>query len=229
MNKTVIRIDVVSDVVCPWCYIGKKRLERAMDQLASEFDFVIEYHPFELNPYIPPSGVDQKEYLAEKFGGVDQYLLITERTAAVARQEGLVFDFNKQTISPNTRKAHALIQLAKEVGRQSVLTDAMFKAYFTDGIDLSKDENLISLAVSAGLDKRHAQIVLSDKQMLEKLGEREGELQALGIRGVPFYIINKQYGISGAQASETFVKALKEAGQKIEVTGETCDADGTNC
>ena len=91
------------------------------------------------------------------------------------------------------------------------------------------DENLISLAVSTGLDKEQTQVALSDKQRLENLAEREKELQGLGIRGVPFYIINNQYGISGAQASETFVKVLKEAGQKIEVTGEACDADRTNC
>lgn len=142
MNKVVIKIDVLSDVVCPWCYIGKRRLEKAMDQLVSEYDFKIEYHPFELNPYLPLSGVDQKEYLAEKFGGMDQYSLITARTAAIALQEGLELNFSRQAVSPNTRKAHALIQLAKEEGKQPEMVETFFKAYFTDGIDLSKDENL---------------------------------------------------------------------------------------
>lgn len=229
MNKVVIKIDVISDVVCPWCYIGKRRLEKAMDQLVSEYDFEIEYHPFELNPFLPSKGVNQKEYLAEKFGGMEQYDLITGRTAAIALQEGLVFNFSRQAVSPNTRKAHALIQLAKEEGKQGEMVETFFKAYFTDGIDLSNDENLISLAVNVGLDSDRVQTILLDKETLKNLEEREQELQTLGIRAVPFYIIDNQYGISGAQTSATFVKALKEAGEKIEVTGEACDADGTNC
>lgn len=227
--KPLIKIDVVSDVVCPWCYIGKRRLEKAMDQLSSEYDFEIEYHPFELNPYTPATGVNHKEHLMEKFGGDEQYTLLTNRTTNVAAQEGLVFNFDKQFVLPNTRKTHALIQLAKEFGKQLELTEAFFKAYFTDGIDLANDENLVSIAIDNGLDKDQSQIVIADKNLSTKIAEREQELQSLGIRGVPFYIINNQYGISGAQASETFVKALKEVGKKVTVEGETCDVDDPNC
>ncbi len=229
MNRPLIKIDVVSDVVCPWCYIGKRRLEKAIDQLSSEYDFEIEYHPFELNPNTPAEGLNQKEYLSEKFGGVEQYNLITSRTSGVAAQEGLTFNFNRQLISPNTRKAHALIQFAKEEGKQLEMTEAFFKAYFTSGIDLSKDDNLISVAVSVGLDKEKSRAVILDKELLTKISDREKELQGLGIRGVPFYIIDNQYGVSGAQASETFVKALKEVGGKLEISGEACDVDKANC
>ena len=229
MSKPLIKVDVVSDVVCPWCYIGKKRLEKAIDQLSSEYDFEIEYHPFELNPHTPSEGLNQKEYLTEKFGGIEQYDLITSRTNRVALQEGLTFNFDKQLISPNTRKAHALIQLAKEHNKQLEITEAFFQAYFTDGIDLSNDDNLVSIAVAVGLDKAIAQAAISNKNLLDKITEREKELQGLGIRGVPFYIIDNQYGISGAQASETFVKALKEVGEKMDVKGETCDVDKVNC
>ena len=102
--KPVIKIDIVSDVVCPWCYIGKRRLEKAIDQLSDQYSFELEYHPFELNPEMPLQGVDQKQYLANKFGGETKYHQITEHTTRVAAEEGLSFHFNKQTTSPNTQE-----------------------------------------------------------------------------------------------------------------------------
>src|SRR6188768_2113694 len=161
--KPKIKIDVVSDVVCPWCYIGKRRLERAVDELSSTYDFDIEYHPFELNPTTPESGFNQKEYLTKKFGGEDRYAEITNRVAGVAAEEGLSFDFSKQPVSPNTRKAHSLIQFARAEGKQLAVKEAFMKAYFTDGIDLSKNENLVNVAVQAGLDKENVEKVLADE------------------------------------------------------------------
>ena len=229
MLRQTIKVDVVSDVVCPWCYIGKRRLEKAIKQLSSEYDFEVEYHPFELNPSIPKTGFNHKEYLTEKFGGEEQYNMITARTSRVASEEGLSFNFDKQATSPNTRKAHALILLAKEENKQSEMTEALFKAYFSDGVDLSKDENLTDIAVQVGLDKSNIQLVLADNNTHSLIGEREVELQQLGIRGVPFYIINNQYGISGAQTSETFVKAFKEIQVKAEVSDESCDVNTGEC
>src|SRR6218665_489749 len=111
--KQKIKVDIVSDVVCPWCYIGKRRLEKAMGELSSEYDFDVEYHPFELNPGVPAEGLNQREYLVDKFGSEDRYDQITANTTQVAASEGLDFHFEKQAISPNTRKAHVLLQLAK--------------------------------------------------------------------------------------------------------------------
>jgi predicted DsbA family dithiol-disulfide isomerase len=229
MLKQTVKVDIVSDVVCPWCYIGKRRLENAMKQLSSEHDFEVEYHPFELNPHMPKEGVNHKEYLAEKFGGEEQYNVITARTSRVAAEEGLIFDFDQQNTSPNTRKAHALILLAKEENKQQEMVEALFKAYFSDGIDLSKDENLIDIAVNIGLDKDNAHLILTDNNTHQLIGEREGELQQLGIRGVPFYIINNQFGISGAQTSETFIKAFKEICHKAEVTDNSCNVNTGEC
>src|SRR5579859_7797499 len=112
MNKPVIKIDIVSDVVCPWCYIGKRRLEKAVDALSDKIDFEVEYHPFELNPDMPKEGRDQKEYLAEKFGGETRYNQITSSTEKAAALEGLKFDFSAQKTSPNTLDAHRLIAFA---------------------------------------------------------------------------------------------------------------------
>lgn len=229
MSKSTIKIDVVSDVVCPWCYIGKRRLERAIIQLSTEYDFEIEYHPFELNPCLPVSGVNHKAYLSDKFGGEEQYDIITARTSRVASDEGLTFNFDKQTTSPNTRKAHAIVQLAKVENKQLEMVEALFKAYFSEGIDLSKDENLIAIATQVGLDKNSVILVLTDQTIHRQIEKREEELHQLGIRGVPFYIINNHYGISGAQASETFIKSIREINDAAHATGQSCEAEKGNC
>src|SRR5579871_3853514 len=165
MNKPVIKIDVVSDVVCPWCYIGKRRLEKAIDQLKDEIDFEVAYHPFELNPDMPKEGRNQKEYLAAKFGGEDAYAQITGRTERTAAQEGLHFDFSKQKISPNTLDAHRLIAFAKAKGKQAEIKEALMSAYFEKGIDLSKTANLVSVAVEHGLDVNEVETFLVSDEL----------------------------------------------------------------
>jgi predicted DsbA family dithiol-disulfide isomerase len=221
--KPVIKIDIVSDVVCPWCYIGKRRLEKAIGLLADEFLFELEYHPFELNPEMPEQGVDQKAYLVNKFGGETKYWQITERTTQVAAEEGLLFHFHKQGISPNTRRIHSLIQAAREEGKQPEVVEAFFKAYFTDGIDLSKEENLVYTAVAAGIQQEKVKNILSDDAEQMAIVFAEEEMYKLGITGVPFYIINNRYGVSGAQPTETFVKALREIGSELTTTeGASC-------
>jgi predicted DsbA family dithiol-disulfide isomerase len=229
MSKPKIKIDVVSDVVCPWCYIGKRRLEKAVDQLKDKYEFELEYHPFELNPGMPVEGTDQKKYLTNKFGGEDRYKQITDRVTSVATEEGLRFDFKKQKVSPNTREAHRIIQFAKQEGKQPEVKEAFMKAYFEEGIDLSKKENLIDVAVQAGVLKEKVEKLLSTDEGLAEVALAESELQKLGITGVPFYIINNQYGISGAQPSESFVQAFEDIGDKTELTGDVCDVEDKNC
>lgn len=229
MTKPKIKVDIVSDVVCPWCYIGKRRIEKAMDNLLDKYDFEVEYHPFELNPQMPVEGVDQKQYLSNKFGGEDRYQKITAQTTATAAQEGLNFDFGKQKISPNTRNAHRIIQYAKLEGKQAKAKEAFMKAYFVDGIDLSKKENLVAVAAGAGLSAEDVEKLLSTHDGLAEVEHAERELQKLGISGVPFYIINNKYGVSGAQASETFMKAFEDIGKETVVSGEACDVDSKDC
>lgn len=228
LNKPVIKIDVVSDVVCPWCYIGKRRLEKAMQQLSSEYTFEVEYHPFELNPQMPAQGANQRAYLVDKFGSEDRYEQITNHTTQVAATEGLTFNFDKQNTSPNTRKAHAIVQLAKLNGKELAVVEDLFKAYFTEGVDLSNDENLIAVAVQAGLERESVALVLADENALRNIAVMEKEMSKLGISGVPFYIINSKYGVSGAQTPETFVQVFKEVSKEV-ASGEACDVDGKNC
>jgi predicted DsbA family dithiol-disulfide isomerase len=228
--KPTIRIDVVSDVVCPWCYIGKRRLEKAIDSLNHQYDFDVHYHPFELNPTIPAQGLNQKEYLSNKFGGESRYNQITQHVTSVAASEGLEFNFSKQGVSPNTRLAHRIIHLAEDAGVQKAAVEALFKAYFTDGLDLSNKENLIAVATQAGLNKDAVMELLKSDDREAEVIAAEQEMQRHGITGVPFYIINSKYGVSGAQPSTTFVEAFKQIGREFAASAaESCNVEEGSC
>lgn len=217
----------MSDIVCPWCYIGKRRLEKAIEASADEFDFEVAYYPFELNPQTPADGVSNREYLAKKFGSDAEYARLTGNVTRVAKEEGLVFDYDKQTMYPNTRNAHRLVLFAKDSGKEIELVEALFKAYFTDGIDLSRNENLVSIAASVGLNEADTIVFLGGQAGTEQVIMAETELQRMGISGVPFYIINDKYGVSGAQLPSSFIQAFKNIA--VENQGEACDADSRNC
>lgn len=227
--KPKIKIAIASDVVCPWCYIGKRRIEKAMDQLKNDYDFDISYLPYELNPGTPKEGYNQKEYLSNKFGGEERYEQITGNVTSVAAQDGLKFDFSKQLKSPNTLDAHRIIWHSEKTGKQRATVEAFFKAYFEDGVDLTKKENLISVAASAGLEAEKVKALLESEEGLNEVKESERFIQGAGVSGVPFYIINDKYGISGAQPADVFVKALTDIAAETPQQGESCDVDGKNC
>ncbi len=210
MSTPKIKIDVVSDVVCPWCYIGKRRLEKAIHQLNGEVEVELEFHPFELNPDMPKEGRNQKEYLTDKFGGADRFKQLTGHVSKIAAEEGLKFDYNNQHISPNTRDAHRIIRLAKEEGVQPAVKESFMKAYFEEGIDLTKRENLIDVAAKAGLNAARVSSLLNSDEGLAEVELEEKINYQRGISGVPYYIINNKYGVSGAQPTEVFVQALRE-------------------
>lgn len=223
-----IKIEIVSDVVCPWCYIGKRRIEKAIDQLKDQFEFDVSYLPFELNAQVPKEGQDQKQYLTNKFGGDERFEQITQHVTSVAATEGLKFDFNKQKVMPNTRDAHRIIWLAKQTGKQSEIKGALLKAYFEEGVDLSKPENLVAIAVKAGLNEQHVWSLLKSDEGLAEVITTEQQNQKRGVSGVPFYIINDQYGISGAQPTDVFIQALTQIGSEVE-SANACDVETKAC
>ena len=210
MDKIKIRIDVVSDVVCPWCYIGKRRLENALTRLPDTYEVDVNFLPFELNPDLPKTGTDHKQYLASKFGSMERYDQLTEHVGNVAAGEGLKFDYSKQSVMPNTLDSHRLIQFAKKYNKQAELKEALMKAYFEDGVDLSKLENLVDIATQNGLDKNEVQSFLASGAGADEIKQMELLSQQRGVSGVPFYIINGKYGVSGAQPSDAFVEILTE-------------------
>ncbi len=224
MTKKKIKIDIVSDIVCPWCFIGKRRLEKAMTAMADEFEFDVHYLPFELNPTIPAAGLDQKAYLADKFGGTERYEKLTGHVTRMAAAEGLNFDFQRQRISPNTRQAHRLVWFAQEQGKGDQVQELLMKAYFEDGVDLSRSSNLAELAAKAGMDQAEVQRFLGSTEGEAEVEAAEKFSFQRGVQGVPFFIINDQFGISGAQSPEVFKQALTEIGS-TSVDGENCIVD----
>jgi predicted DsbA family dithiol-disulfide isomerase len=228
MPKEKITIDVISDVVCPWCYIGKRRLEKAVDQLKDQYEFDIHYHPFELNPAVPKKGYNQKVYLSEKFGGMERYEQLTARVTGVAADEGITFRYDLQNISPNTFDAHRIVWYAGQEGKQLATVEAFFKAYFTDGVDLSKKENLVTVAVAAGLNKEKVERLLETEEGTLEIKKEYAFNQNAGVTGVPFYIINNKYAVSGAQPADVFVDALEEIAKENQTDGPACGPDD-NC
>jgi predicted DsbA family dithiol-disulfide isomerase len=229
MSKPVIKIDVVSDVVCPWCYIGKRRLEKAIDRLKDEIDFEVEYHPFELNPDTPKEGVNHKEYLIKKFGGEARYQQLTNHVVDVAKQEGLNFNFSDATKTPNTLDAHRLIAFARKQGKQLEMKEALMSAYFEKRTDLTEPKNLIALATQLGMNAEDVKTFLESNELEAEVKMEEQLNQKRGISGVPFYIINNKYGVSGAQPTEDFMQVFTEVGSEVSTEAEACDVEKREC
>lgn len=211
MKKTLLRIGIVSDVVCPWCYIGKRRLEKAMALTSDRFEFEREYLPFELNPHVPEEGADYREYFCGKFRREANYQERADHVKKIAAREGLEFNPEMQHRYPNTRNAHRLILIAREENKQEGVAEALFRAYFTEGLDLTKNENLIKIAVGAGLNGDKVDTLLQSNTGKLEIEMTETELQRLGITAVPLFIIQNKFLISGAQSVETFTKTFEEA------------------
>ncbi len=210
MKKT-IEIKIASDVVCPWCFVGKRQLTQAMELLKDEYHFEITYLPFELSPGISVEGVNFKQYITEKFGDFEQFIartsMLNERGAAL----DINFQIPKIEVSPNTFPIHLVIQYAHQFGLQSVVTEAFFKAYFEELIDLSITENILAIAKAAGLDEELLSAALKSEDLASQTKDLQDKVLALGITGVPFYIIDNQYGLSGAVPVEELVSAIRQA------------------
>lgn len=211
-DTTPIKVDIWSDVQCPWCYIGKRKFEAGVKEFGRPVE--IEYHSFELAPDTP---VDfegtPKEYLAERKGlSPEQVDVMLERVTGIAASVGLNYDYDsiKQT---NMIKAHELLHLAKAHGKQIEMKERLLKAYFEEGKHVGKIENLADLAAEVGLDRAEVVDALTSETYLPAVKADMAQAQAYGISGVPFYVIDGKYGISGAQDPSTFAAALTEASQ----------------
>ncbi len=208
--RATISIEVVSDIVCPWCYIGKHRMEKAMMLASDRFDFSVSYFPFELNPHVPAEGVDFKTHLSRKFGSAERYHQLTEHIRLTAAREELVFNLHLQTVYPNTRNIHRIIMLARDEGKQAGIVELFFRAYFTEGLDLSQKANLLHIAAAVEMDVDRVDQLLDSNTGLLEIEMAEKELQDLGITSVPLFIIENRIGISGARPVEAFIKAFEE-------------------
>jgi predicted DsbA family dithiol-disulfide isomerase len=205
-------IDIVSDVVCPWCYIGKRRLEAALAS-RDEPPPLIRWHPFQLNPYLPAGGIDRRVYLEDKFGGPDGARQVYARVEAVGREVGIPFAFERIRRQPSTVDAHRLIAWAQSVDGDQAdrLVERLFKAYFAEGVDIGGVEELARLAGEAGYDADAARAHLASDAGRTEVQAADERTRAMGIGGVPFFIFNRRVAVSGAQPSDVLLEAMSQA------------------
>ena len=204
-------IDVVSDVVCPWCFIGKRHLEAALAGLPAAAGAKVRWHPFELNPDLPAEGVDRKGYLEAKFGGPARAAEIYARVREAGVRAGLDFDFDAIVRQPNTRDAHRLIAWAQSRGDAGPLVERLFRAYFQEGRYVGDRDTLAALAAEAGFDAEAARVWLESGLGADEIADAEARVRALGISGVPFFIFDGRVGLSGAQPREAMREAIAQA------------------
>jgi predicted DsbA family dithiol-disulfide isomerase len=205
----MIRLDIFSDPICPWCYIGKANLDRALEAHA-EHPFEIEWHPFQLNPEMPPEGADRRSYLEAKFGGKQNAVSIYTRVAEAAEAAGLTINFEAMNRVPNTLDAHRMIHWAGLEGRQTAMVSALFRAYFRDGQDIGDKATLAVLAGDAGMDAALAARLLATEEDRADLAARDLHARQRGINAVPTYLIDNQYVLSGAQPIDLWGRVIDE-------------------
>ena len=200
-----LTIEVVSDVICPWCYIGKRRLGKALATLEGEVSVEIRWLPFQLNPGMPPEGMPRAAYRAAKFGSVERSRELDARVAREGKSEGIEFSFDRIERTPNTVAAHTLVGLAQEQGRADAVVDALFRAYFEDAQDIGDTETLAAIAQRCGVSGWPRREGATEVVALEQ------SMRGLGITAVPTFIVARKFGISGAHPPETLADAIRQA------------------
>jgi len=202
-----ISIDIVSDVVCPWCFIGKRRLEKAIAQLEGH-RVHITWRPFELNPDMPRGGMDRERYVAAKFGGPERAKEIYQRITETGAGDGIAFRYDLIAKTPNTFDAHRLLWMAEREGDQNALSEVLFRAYFIEGRDIGDRATLAAIAPQGGIETSAAELFLEGERGVDEVRAEEMLAQKLGVSGVPFFILNGRYALSGAQDPQLMLAAL---------------------
>jgi len=208
-----LKIDIVSDVVCPWCVIGFRNLKKAMHELQTELNFEISWKPYELHPEIPQEGYDKKLYMQQKFGSSNGRAPYNEITK-IGESIGFEFNFSKTERIPNTFMAHRLLWKAEQCDLQTELSEALFEAYFSDGLNIGSKQILAQISESVGMDKKEIINFLDSKEGGQEIADLEMNFIEKSIGAVPTYFINEKYIIQGGQEPETFVSFLRKIIQK---------------
>lgn len=203
-----LSVDVFSDAICPWCFIGKRRLEKALSSLNGRHEIEVAWHPFQLNPEMPRKGLDRKTYRTAKFGSWERSLALDAGVEKVGVREGIAFAHDRIQRTPNTFDAHRLVWLAGQKGLQDAMVEALFHSYFIEGVDVGDPGNLVDIAVAAGLDAKQAEDGLNSGAGAEVVREEENEARRLGVSSVPLFLINGRHAVSGAQEAGTLISAF---------------------
>ena len=213
-----ITVDIVSDTVCPWCYVGKRRFEAALARRPPDLEVYVGWRPFQLNPDMPAEGMDRKAYLAAKFGGDERTEHIYSAIREAGASTGLDFDFSRMARQPNTLDSHRLIDRAGRAaedsggrpGLQDAVVERLFRACFMEGRDIGDRETLADLAADAGMDAAETRAYLDSDEDVERIRQEDLMARQMGIQGVPCFIVNRQYAVSGAQEPAVFLKAFEQ-------------------
>ncbi|MGE5166715.1 MAG: DsbA family oxidoreductase [Sphingobacteriales bacterium] len=214
-SQRPVRIDVVSDVVCPWCFIGKRRLEKAI-ALNPETPVEVHFRPYFLNDWIPREGISREQYLTTKFGSVERYQGIAQRVTAAAAAEGLTYAIDKISRQPNTLDAHRLIRWADGIGKAAEMKQKLMDLYFTEGADLTNHAVLVQAAADVGLDAEDVGNALSSDQDVAEVEHEALSAKEAGIEGVPCFIFGGKFAVSGAQAPEYLAEAIARTAEAAD-------------
>ncbi|MEO7941405.1 MAG: DsbA family oxidoreductase [Burkholderiaceae bacterium] len=215
-NPATLTIDVVSDVVCPWCYIGKRKLEAALDlaRAAGLPEAEVRWHPFQLNPDLPAQGISRKQYLEDKFGGAQRAAEIYARVKAAGQSAGLELDIDGISLQPNTLAAHALLAFAQQhdgLAAGNAVKERLLKAYFIENRFIGDVDVLVQIAVDAGLDGDAARVFITDPAQLQSVAAADARVREMGVSGVPFFIFNQKVAVSGAQDPASLLAAMQQS------------------
>ena len=214
-----MKVDVVSDVVCPWCFVGKRRLEAALAQ-SDDAVVAVRWRPFQLDPTIPSQGLDRRAYMRAKFRDDARLADVHARLRAIGAEVGIEFDFDAISRSPNTLDAHRLIRWAAASGVQDEVVEQLFSAYFEHGRDIGDRSVLAEIAGECGMDAEAVGRQFAGNDGVDAIRNEIAEAQEIGVTGVPFFIFASRFAVSGAQSAEVLARALQSArsgGEKVEV------------
>jgi predicted DsbA family dithiol-disulfide isomerase len=212
--KASLAVDVVSDIVCPWCFIGKRKLDVALDELGRSepsLDVRIRWHPFQLNPDLPADGIPRASYVAQKFGGSARATEIYARVKSAGADVGIPFRFDLIERQPNTFDAHRLIAWVQQQGDAAALVERLFSAFFLEGRRVGERDELARLAAECGRSDQEARTMLESNALREEVESESREALDVGIQGVPFFIFNGRIAVSGAQDPATLLEAMAAA------------------
>ena len=209
-----LKIDIVSDVVCPWCYIGKRRIEEAL-ALVPDVPVEVHFRPYFLNPWVPREGISREEYLTTKFGSVEAYKGIAGRVVAAAKEEGLTYRPDLVQRQPNTTDCHRLIHWAEAIGAAAEMKQRLMELYFRDGGDLTDTEVLVQAAADCGLDAEGVRRRLATDEDLALVSGQAQEAADKGVSGVPTYVFAQKYAVSGAQAPDLLARAIRQISAEV--------------
>ncbi len=211
----MIKLDIFSDPICPWCYIGKAHLDRALARNPAH-PFVVEWHPFQLNPDMAPDGVDRRSYLEAKFGGKLNAVKAYARVMEAADAAGVEIDFEKMPRVPNTLNAHRLVHWSGVQGKQTATVSALFRAYFRDGRDIGDRETLVDIGSDVGLERDVLTRLLASDNDLADIRARDAHARSRGINAVPTFIIASQHALQGAQPPDVWDRVITDITQQLQ-------------